>query len=293
MSALGDAIDATTARACAAALLLECPDAHPDGLVYTAKQLGEYFSVEGDSIRQVKHRMGKNLVWRAQTIGLFKTGFYAWPPAKAATPAAEELPDVPEETEPDARHAGAWREARDRTRCGENPGDVAGDVASRWGVPFSRTKAYAAKKPGSVTPQRPGGSPPLGKELEGALSTMVKQLNERWLRLLPRAARAAREVLQSAAVIVCAMACNPALCIWTHTIMIVNILKHFAKKKFIQSSAGPCHNGSRMPQNVRVIEGRFLRAQIRCARKAGTRRPIPKAWGMAQHVWCPHGWSRP
>lgn len=231
MSALGDAIDATTARACAAALLLECPDAHPDGLVYTAKQLGEYFSVEGDSIRQVKHRMGKNLVWRAQTIGLFKTGFYAWPPAKAATPAAEELPDVPEETEPDARHAGAWREARDRTRCGENPGDVAGDVASRWGVPFSRTKAYAAKKPGSVTPQRPGGSPPLGKELEGALSTMVKQLNERWLRLLPRAARAASEVLQSAAVIVCAMACNPALCIWTHTIMIVNILKHFAKKK--------------------------------------------------------------
>ena len=76
-----------------------------------------------------------------------------------------------------ARHVEAWREARARTRAGESAGAVAQDVATRWNVSFSRSKAYVAKKPGSKTPRRPGGAPRIDAELEQALATMVEQLN--------------------------------------------------------------------------------------------------------------------
>ena len=56
-------------------------------------------------------------------------------------------------------------------------GAVAQDVATRWNVSFSRSKAYVAKKPGSKTPRRPGGAPRIDAELEQALATMVEQLN--------------------------------------------------------------------------------------------------------------------
>ena len=165
------------ARVCAAVLLLECPGAHPEGTEYTSTQLGEYFKIEPGGIRAAKQIWKDDGMQRKTTIDLFKTGFYAWPTTPAAAPAALELAQVvPNPSSPD-RHVEAWREARAWTRAGESVDAVAQDVATRWDVSFSRSKAYEAKNPGSTTPKRPGGAPRIAAELEQALATMVMQLN--------------------------------------------------------------------------------------------------------------------
>jgi hypothetical protein len=138
---------------------------------------GAYFKIEPDGIRAAKRTWKDDCMQCKTTINLFKTGFYAWPTTPAAAPAAVELAQmVPNLSSPD-RHVEAWREARARTRAGESAGAVAQDVATRWDVSFSRSKAYKAKKLGSTTPKRPGGAPRIAAELEQALATMVEQLN--------------------------------------------------------------------------------------------------------------------
>ena len=165
------------ARVCAAVLLLECPGAHPDGTEYNSTQLGEYFKIEPDGIRAAKRTWKDDGLQRKTTINLFKSGFYAWPTIPAAAPAAVELAQVEPTISSPARHVEAWREARTRTRAGESADAVAQSVAARWNVPFSRSKAYEAKKPGSKTPKRPSKPVRIDAELEQALATMIEQLN--------------------------------------------------------------------------------------------------------------------
>ena len=150
-------MSAAQARVCAAVLLLECPGEHPEGTEYSSKQLGEYFKIEPDGIRAAKRIWKDDGMQRKTTIDLFKTGFYAWPTTPAAAPAAVELAQVvPNLSSPD-RHVEAWREARTRTRAGESVAAVAQDVATRWDVSFSRSKACGRRSASSLSRRSPSG----------------------------------------------------------------------------------------------------------------------------------------